>query len=125
MNGYAPPPAWYADAICSQVDPELWFPEGGQSPRGAKEICATCPVLDLCRDYALADPTLDGVWGGTTLRERQAIRSAEGGRRVSCARCGTSFKAVNSQRKYCGPACQEAAHHEQKVASHRRTRAAA
>jgi WhiB family redox-sensing transcriptional regulator len=31
--------AWQADALCSQTDPEAFFPEKGGSTREAKKIC--------------------------------------------------------------------------------------
>ena len=44
--------------------------------RPAKAVCTGCPVLEQCRTYALARPTLSGIWGGTSDRERQALRRA-------------------------------------------------
>jgi WhiB family redox-sensing transcriptional regulator len=41
----------------------------------AKTICAGCPVRTECLDYALADDTLVGVWGGTSETERDHIRN--------------------------------------------------
>ena len=71
-------PDWTKDALCPQVDPELFFPaKQGDSPRAAKSICATCPVRQECLDQALADPSLEGIWGGTTFRERQIIRTQQ------------------------------------------------
>lgn len=70
-------PDWVDGALCAQIDPDLFdtSPEGG-TPRVqvAKRMCARCDVLDVCREYAIARPKLDGVWGGTTERERVAIR---------------------------------------------------
>lgn len=40
----------------------------------AKEICAVCPVLEECREYALAHSD-HGVWGGMSERERNVERS--------------------------------------------------
>lgn len=42
--------------------------------REAREICHACPVLVECRDYALANPNLDGTWGGLTEQERRRRR---------------------------------------------------
>lgn len=39
----------------------------------AKKVCATCPVLDTCRDYALEHGELYGVWGGLTENERHRL----------------------------------------------------
>jgi WhiB family redox-sensing transcriptional regulator len=37
-------------------------------------VCDGCPVKTDCLDYALADSSLLGVWGGTTNRQRKALR---------------------------------------------------
>jgi WhiB family redox-sensing transcriptional regulator len=38
--------------------------------REAKEVCATCPVLAECREYALSRPEKHGWWGGLSEDER-------------------------------------------------------
>ena len=86
------PPEWVADAVCGQTDPEVFFPEkGGNSARQAKAICAECPVLDQCREYALAQDamSLHGVWGGTTQDERRKIRAGLGLNVKQLQPCGT------------------------------------
>lgn len=60
--------------LCTQVDPAVFFPIKGGSPRAAKAICARCPIAPACRQDALDDPSLEGVWGGTTEREREHLR---------------------------------------------------
>lgn len=40
----------------------------------ARAVCLQCPVLETCRDYALADPEVQGTWGGLTEGERARIR---------------------------------------------------
>ncbi len=57
-------PLWMAEGTCRQHPEVTWFPA----------LCAVCPVVGACEDYALADPDLDGVWAGTTGRERRALR---------------------------------------------------
>lgn len=77
--------AWAAEALCAETDPELFFPNKGQSPRRAKEICGVdergnplpdgCPVRQQCLKYALTHPNpLAGIWGGTTEDERKPLR---------------------------------------------------
>jgi WhiB family redox-sensing transcriptional regulator len=41
----------------------------------ARGMCATCPVRVECLDFALANPSICGLWGGTDERERRAIRN--------------------------------------------------
>ncbi|MFM8926978.1 MAG: WhiB family transcriptional regulator, partial [Rhodoluna sp.] len=43
-NSDTNPLAWQRDAICSQTDPEAFFPEKGGSTRDAKRICSGCDV---------------------------------------------------------------------------------
>ena len=66
---------WRWQALCAQTDPELWFPEIGMGnmSKQAKRICAMCDVTEPCLNEALADPSLIGVWGQTTERERRII----------------------------------------------------
>lgn len=62
-----------SSGICDQIDPELWFPEKGQSPRRAKAMCRRCPITSRCLEWAL-ETGVHGVWGATTERERRALR---------------------------------------------------
>ena len=98
---------WQEHARCAEVGTELFFPpERKTSGRAiqaryeaAKQVCVSCPVSNLCLEYALeyeerervkhageaseaghADPDNRpyknfrfGVWGGTTPAEREAI----------------------------------------------------
>ena len=65
-----------ASALCAQVDPTLWFPEKGQSSTAAKAICHRCDIEAACLTIALADPEIEGIWGGTSQRERQVLRGS-------------------------------------------------
>lgn len=69
-------PRWDEGALCAQTDPELFFPEVGQTDlvRDARNICQQCPLLAECREYAVRHGELHGIWGGTTERERRRIR---------------------------------------------------
>lgn len=67
-------PDWMRDAACIE-HPELsWFPGHGEKATAALAICGACLVVGECRQYAMADPTLRGIWGGTTTRERVVLR---------------------------------------------------
>jgi len=66
--------AWRDEAVCRQVDPELFFPDTGGSARAAKRVCAGCPVRSQCLDWALAHDQRYGVWGGLTVGERMQLR---------------------------------------------------
>jgi WhiB family redox-sensing transcriptional regulator len=69
------PLAWQEDALCAETDLEAFFPERGGSVRDAMRVCGSCGVVAKCLAYALAQPeNPDGVWGGTTKRERAKLR---------------------------------------------------
>ena len=71
--GHADESGWVARANCLGVDPELFFPERGESVRPAKEVCRGCVVRAECLDHALAVPERFGIWGGLSERERRGI----------------------------------------------------
>ena len=68
------PLEWQADALCSQTDPEAFFPEKGGSTRDAKRICQGCEVKAQCLEYALANDERFGIWGGLSERERHKLK---------------------------------------------------
>lgn len=70
----ADPLGWQEDALCSQTDPEAFFPEKGGSTRDAKKICAQCTVKSKCLEYALKNDERFGIWGGLSERERRRLR---------------------------------------------------
>ena len=71
---------WWDEALCAQVGGDFWLPEpGGDAKaqiRAAKRVCAECPVKVPCLEDALRNGG-EGVRGGTTARERKALRAAQ------------------------------------------------
>lgn len=67
------PPAWTLDALCLQVDPEIFFPEKYESCRAAKLICARCPVRAECLAFALEHHEHVGIYGGMSPRQRARV----------------------------------------------------
>lgn len=67
-------PRWQSFGLCRGVNPDLFFPERGESTREAKEVCRGCPVREECLEYALAGGEKFGIWGGLSERERRRIR---------------------------------------------------
>ena len=66
--------AVWEQALCAQVDPELFFPEKGQPSRKALAVCAACPVREACRE--VFGPLVPiGVVGGTTPEQRRSDRT--------------------------------------------------
>lgn len=77
-------PEWMARGACQGKPPALFFRDEEEDAGPAKEICSTCGVKAECLSYALIqskDATDAGIWGGTTPKERRAMR-----RRVRRAR---------------------------------------
>lgn len=62
------------DSSCRGVNPDLFYPERGESTKEAKAVCAGCPVRIDCLEYAIAHNERFGIWGGKSERERRAIR---------------------------------------------------
>lgn len=65
---------WMDLALCQETDPDAFFAEKGEPTLPAKRVCRACPVQAQCLDYAVEHNILWGVWGGTSPRERRAIR---------------------------------------------------
>ncbi len=66
--------SWQERALCSQTDPEAFFPEKGGSTREAKKICTGCEVRGECLEYALEHDERFGIWGGLSERERRRLK---------------------------------------------------
>lgn len=65
---------WHLLAACRDADPELFFPTRGEESGAAREYCARCPVAEECLAYAMRTPDLQGVWAGTSQRQRERMR---------------------------------------------------
>lgn len=71
-------PDWMSQAACDGAPPEWFYPPKSERPTKARAVCATCPVAEPCLDYALTRFTNKddhGVWAGTTVKERRALRA--------------------------------------------------
>lgn len=66
-------------ALCAQVGGDVFFPPDGAVNTNlywhAKKVCAKCPIQVACLKEAMDNPSLQGVWGGTTDIERMRMRS--------------------------------------------------
>lgn len=70
-------PWQFEGAICSQIDTEFYFPDRNkitEENKKVKAMCSKCPWKQECLTYALHYSVV-GIWGGTSTRERQAIRT--------------------------------------------------
>jgi WhiB family redox-sensing transcriptional regulator len=66
---------WRKQAACRGLDAKVFYPatEDEADAAEAKAVCAVCPVRQTCLEHALAHREREGVWGGTTERERRRI----------------------------------------------------
>ena len=74
----APPRSgWRARAACGDADLELFFPDrAGTDISAAQAICAGCPVLAECHEFAEATNQVHGVWAGVDRGSPRARRKA-------------------------------------------------
>lgn len=72
---------WQGNAACRGPLGNVFFPpttterkrEKIAREARAKEICAACPVMLSCREYALEIREPHGVWGGLSEQERRVL----------------------------------------------------
>ena len=125
MNIIPTPAPWMADAVCTQVDPELFFPGKAERVKAAaaKAVCAACPVVNDCLQWALDTNERYGILGGTTERDRRKLRKT-----AENAKCGTEAGFWRHYRADDTVTCAKckAAHseHRKAVAARRKGKAA-
>lgn len=80
--------SWQERGACLNADPEIFHPKTAEgrhvtardwaieraNVRDAKAICATCPVIDACLDWAITTNDEHAVLGGTTPKERRRMK---------------------------------------------------
>ena len=64
---------WTERAACANLQTKRFFPSESESSAEAVAVCRQCPVQSDCLQYALTRGIKDGVWGGTTERERMRM----------------------------------------------------
>ena len=64
---------WMEEALCAQVDGDLFYPEKGQSTAEAKAVCGRCDVRTECLEYSLQNKERFGVFAGVSERERRKL----------------------------------------------------
>ncbi len=87
------------DAACQGVPTQMFFPRKGAvgDASAALRVCRRCPIVDACRTWAV-DHHEEGIWGGTTDRQRQRIRAKRTGQHGR-SRTGTQRKTVAARRR--------------------------
>lgn len=74
---------------CAETDPDMFFSvepfEGAihikehyYAEAEAKALCSDCPYKVACFAYAMQNRDIQGIWGGTTAKDRAAIRKGRG-----------------------------------------------
>lgn len=99
------PGRWASTGICGAAEAEGIDYFASPSRVGpAKARCLSCPVLAQCIDYALRTPdgAALGVWGGLSLKERDAVRSDA--RRDAYAAIGLEVAAFGKPMPIAAPA---------------------
>lgn len=78
---------WQLSGACRTLPTEMFFhPDGERGSsrhkreNAAKALCASCPVIEQCREHALTVHEPYGIWGGLTEDERLVI--LEKGRKI-------------------------------------------
>ena len=80
---------WRLQAACRHTDPHLFFPVGSTGDaighiEEAKAVCRSCPVRELCLQFAFETNQEAGIWGGTDEDERRRLRRVwRAGRRTA------------------------------------------
>lgn len=83
--------------LCSQVDPELFFPPRGGSNAEARRVCGACPVRQQCLEVAMAEG-VSGIWGGTSHKQRIEMGGRRDLDREDLHGCGTEAGARRHYR---------------------------
>lgn len=106
--------SWMDDAACASVSPEVadyFYSSNPEEKAQAKEICASCPVKDLCLKNALDDEQVWGIWGGVDEQELRRVQSVDingkphvnpSNKPIRCPKCGlrsTRFLAVLEHKR--------------------------
>jgi WhiB family transcriptional regulator, redox-sensing transcriptional regulator len=86
---------WMGQGKCKDMDPAFFFPSDGVGVRLAQNVCADCPVKAPCLEYALAYRVDDGVWGGTSERQRKRILRRQRAMTTSSAGCASSASSAS------------------------------
>jgi WhiB family transcriptional regulator, redox-sensing transcriptional regulator len=66
---------WQLRGSCRGMDPSIFSPANRRvrDETRAKAVCAVCPALAQCRQYAVDAAEPYGIWGGMTPLERALL----------------------------------------------------
>ncbi len=92
----------FRDAACRHHDNNLWFDTDRLTQ--AKAICADCPIIDACLNYALTLPVdTEGMYAGRTQTELHKMRKAHNNPKPIPHGTHAGYSA---HRRYGIPQCQ-------------------
>lgn len=100
-NEDIPSPNWREYALCKGTETNLFFPYNVTRAnlievRKTIQVCEQCPVQAECL-YEALHYDHDGIWGGTTLRQREKEFPTSASRKsVTLSQC----KKVVSEKSY-------------------------
>lgn len=86
---------------CQVHDAELWFPQAGPATK-AKQLCAGCPNRVACLAEAVEGDILEGIWGGTSPKERRLLSPASLAREIPKVRQRARKAARTCSLTGCG-----------------------
>jgi WhiB family redox-sensing transcriptional regulator len=112
----AKPRPWASQAACRGLDVDLFFPQRGSDGAEAKAVCAKCPVRAECREDGIDEHV--GIWGGTSERERRAIRRGDAPKLPPGPRKGGNLRPIRhgtaggymAHRRRGGEPCDDCRH---------------
>lgn len=83
---------WRDQAACTEVDPDLMFPDSKPADiQAARAVCAVCPVVAECLAAAMAEEGNTskhnrwGIRGGLTPTQRRRLHERQAKRRTRAA----------------------------------------
>lgn len=91
-------------ARCAVVkaDPDIFFMDDKDEPNYnavkteiARSICNQCPIQKHCLEFAIKEE-MEGVWGGTTTKERNAVIYRQRTGYTPKPRAPKTIKAINA-----------------------------
>src|ERR1039458_1461903 len=74
LEDFLNPPEWHQQALCRGEGVAMFVRAPKADYGRLRAVCGACPVRTECLEFALADDSLIGLWGGTTDVERREIR---------------------------------------------------
>lgn len=99
--------AWRSDALCGEMDPEIWFPDTHQQASVAKQVCRRCPVRQECLVDALATNERHGVRGGRSVNERRNIAFSPPEKHALCGTDAGVRHHYRQRQQLCAACAQQ------------------